>query len=611
MEFKNKVKQEFDKIESSDAQKAELSRRVKLALRREESNKQKERKRSLWTRVVASSMAFVLICGAVAGGYLIFRDKGLPVGTANLEYAKVAYERARDAQYTPDAEKLVAGYGAVSMPVQSASAQTAAEPIVLALSAEDELETDLTIESYNNLISVFGWLDSPYNHTLTVDDIRLEAMFIFSNIPVYDEWIDTNYGLYRLSYNEETGHISIIHCTSWVNVFLYDSENQKFSNSTNGTDNQIDRIKRIDYYYENNKEVVECEIVNFLNFGDSMIVEQYQYLKNIKDTSFTKYIITPAVHVTAPYYDGSKEPYITEDEAYGYSVFAADSYNSHGISNQFFQLDYNDSNNISLLFVDQIFAAKYNDCVNAGTIDFYNKTNDAVSVFKSCFAFGDTNPFSNGYNFDEQMWYGGGTLFDMWENRENNIIDYVTCTLGAMSGLLMGKIPNHSLIEKKDENYAERSTESIQLINRKMFFVNESGHVEGEMFNGLESIYTTLNIQHKMPDKPEDASLNDSMLEVSGLINNQMVSLMEKLNISNDVKNSFLQGTVSNLTGDNGNFEENLFKTLVTIAEKISVQSFLVNNYTTGLNLKTVEATARVNSKPQYINAGRNEWWIY
>lgn len=73
MELKNEVKHEFDKIESTGAQKAELSHRVKMALHREENKKQKQRSKSLWLRVVASSMAFVLICGTAIGGYFLFR----------------------------------------------------------------------------------------------------------------------------------------------------------------------------------------------------------------------------------------------------------------------------------------------------------------------------------------------------------------------------------------------------------------------------------------------------------------------------------------------------------------------------------------------------------
>ena len=276
-------------------------------------------------------------------------------------------ERVQNAQYLPDLDNNQAS---------ELSANMASDGNSKASSSTDE---------YDQLIKELGGLDNPYDRNFTIVDMKDEVFTVLNEVGVFDTWVhfDTEElsgtGEYNVSYDEDLEKITVMRSTGFQ-PWVYDSDSNQFlgNEHINMTDEEAknlevsDELKnsksyasylanapimeeityRISYYYDSlGREVVECEIASYLFYYGRRQLVSTQYLKNVRDTSFTKSLIYPITSISDPNNPG----------CWGLDV---DSDLPLGASRSFIQLNYSESGAINLFKISQKFATDYYDDSN-------------------------------------------------------------------------------------------------------------------------------------------------------------------------------------------------------------------------------------------------------
>lgn len=159
------------------------------------------------------------------------------------------------------------------------------------------LDGGISENEYDYLVQMISPIDTPFDRSFTIRDARDEMIDILSEGIIYDEWYQYDSG--EMSgegsfYVTGTGDsFSITRCSSFQ-PWVYESEYDRFvGNDELGLDKpnypiRSDNYLRLSFYEENDKEVVECEVVENLSYYDEVSIVSYQFLRNVRDTSFTK-----------------------------------------------------------------------------------------------------------------------------------------------------------------------------------------------------------------------------------------------------------------------------------------------------------------------------------
>lgn len=343
-----------------------------------------ENKKSKWLKIVSITLAVIIVFGVGTWGVLalIKRKKYSP----NWELAAKLNTRATNAQYLPDASKLVGNNGN--------NANTYA-------SSNKYFKGDsMSTSEYNSLIEEIGSIWHPYQGDFNIQDVRDIVIYLSENVGVFDAWFryrGTNRsgeeedfenipegladGEFYMTFDEKTEHIKIIQSMSFQ-PWVYDSDTKQSYWNGGATPEETNRILGpsnvnpsyrnnwpvmcedvmvLNYYYtgegEERTEVVEAEIVEFLHVYNETIIVGYQSLKNIKDTSFTRYEIN------------------CTDSISSYNHAAIDYKNAmeYGRYSNFLQIDYTDNKNISILELSsstQDSTLEFNGMENSSKINY-------------------------------------------------------------------------------------------------------------------------------------------------------------------------------------------------------------------------------------------------
>lgn len=249
---------------------------------------------------------------------------------------------AENAQYLPSKELLVDMNDAS---VAKTVADTSSE-----FSPYSLLNGGISEEAYDDLIDKISPLDTPYNRSLTVSDVKNLMIEILNEGVIYDEWFNykngklSGQGKFYVSLND--GALAITRCASFQ-PWVYDSQNERFVHNDDFDFEKInypirsDNYLRLSIYTQDGKEVVECEVVDNLSYYDEVSLANYQFMKNVKDTSFTKLQVTVRNALRNPYDPGG----------WGYDV---DSKLPYGFSRKFIQLDYTGPSDVSWFAANQV-----------------------------------------------------------------------------------------------------------------------------------------------------------------------------------------------------------------------------------------------------------------
>lgn len=250
---------------------------------------------------------------------------------------------AANAQYLPSRDLLVKNESAAGVRALAYSPTVGdATPAML-------LNDGLSEEEYEALIEAISPIDTPFDREFTVPDARNEVVDILSAGVLFDEWFGyqegdyTGYGKFFVT--DKDGVLSITRLSSFL-PWIYDSEtgeyldNDDFSEEKPNYPIRSDNYLRIRIYKEGDKEVVECEVAENLSYYDEVTPVSYQFMRNVKDTSFTKLQITAR----------SSIPDLSESGGWGYDI---DTDLPYGYQRNFMQLTYSNPDDIQWLSATQ------------------------------------------------------------------------------------------------------------------------------------------------------------------------------------------------------------------------------------------------------------------
>jgi len=327
--------------------------------------------------------------------------------TPDWDRANELRTRAITAQYLPDAQSLVAA--------------SVAAPMSFSVDTVDYQQNDgtnmdnvsLSLAEFNSLINNIGAIWHPFQGDFSIMDVRDIVIYLAENVGVFDQWFryrGTNRpgnsedfahiprsladGNFFITNDEDTGHIQVIQVMGFQNRVWNRGLERAVENddylagllptpprpsgltsiySANWpTMGEI--IFSINYFYDQEgREVVEVEVVEFLNHYNNVYVIGYKFLRNIKDTSFSRYTIQKAD--------------VSYNDLGGNTGTDIDSNRPYGVMRDFLHIDYTDPYNINFLIAGQSLAALYNNSVDTGFVQYLHLSNGVLSMVESEFAF--------------------------------------------------------------------------------------------------------------------------------------------------------------------------------------------------------------------------------
>lgn len=501
-------------------------------------------------RFFVSFLAIILLVGCFSALTSCNSDN-----RPNSQTRQQLRDTAQNAQYLPNADMLVPSNIIVFTPKLSSQE---AVPI----DEEDYfdlfismIDFDFTLEGYNKLIEEIGWLDSPYDRNFTIIDIRDEVCLILDEIDVYNRWVQVNseplrgQGTYYINYDDKADRFSIMRVSSFQPyVYLHDQKTVKWNGDYEGQGYALNQpfqsyeIYKIDYYSDaDGREVVECTITSMLSYFGEIIPIGYQYVKNVKDHSFTKYNVL-------------KEP-IRFQRSDSTGIDAAIDVDTREFTyTEFFQLDYDDKDNIQMLFSNQRKTSSYNGEKAYTTIRYYDKHGGATSFYNTTYCYGGQE---NGLR--EEM------LFNHLSRINYDIMEYYLSAWGSNWNSVRSYGSDYSPTNLPDKNsdYAAYSTSNITAIEKEL----------GQKKTGEKSFYVLPSGSVVEKNKNEVGSILVGMV---GTIQ----SLSSALN-AEDVLDASLAGKIDcdNWRGNNS-FEDGVNTAITAFASHVAQNDYIKNNFT-------------------------------
>lgn len=420
MEMKDFYNETFEGIEADRKLKEETKQNLKYAAKNEENRKAQAKmvkpksKGKLAVAITSIAMAFVM--GIGVGAYFILRGPYNATLQFNAALGEVARERTENAQYLPNVDKLTTELSEQNIsPLASfsSSTQVTAKAIDLEgfLNIKDALATiegegagkylGYDIYEIKNEIAFVLKTIPAFNQWFRLPTMRTEQGFV--SIPYYEGWA------YYLECDEEAKDITITR-VCWRTRFQYwdfergivvedyerdgtpidaHDKNHPANNFGHSLDSIIQyQVMQTKYYFdEQDREVVECYVYavavdNYVsgteynsNLSDYKPIS-IEYLKNVKDTSLTKYRIR-----MSEFYDSGR---VSQPDGNSIGGMDIRGLNPNGSTYDFVQIDYVDSNDISLLRVTGELPVDSVSLKPQTTgIAFYRKTNDLVQLYTS------------------------------------------------------------------------------------------------------------------------------------------------------------------------------------------------------------------------------------
>ena len=318
-------------------------------------------------KVFTVVLVIVLIVGAI-GAYFIFRNE------TKLEFDfatdMLVKNRVKNAQYLPNLDLL-------SNKSQSTE--------LLATSPDAAYySTDLSfdLKDYQSIVDELAIITgTATSRDTSILDIKEEIYTALDLVPAFDRWFRLPYDyhstFYNLHYDKENERISITRMNWSVTCGIYSSEEDKIYSTYFDDDVEQHQIMQANYYFnEDNKEVVECSVVDFARFGKDFYPIQCQYLANIQDTSTTK--IQSVIRKEIDAYS-----YKLKDNGNGNvdGGLDIDTYREGGVMKKVVQLNYTDSNNVELIKIEQNQSTDYLSDINTTNLAYYLRQNDNAIYF--------------------------------------------------------------------------------------------------------------------------------------------------------------------------------------------------------------------------------------
>ena len=349
--------------------------------------------------LIVSVLTAVIL--AAAGAILLYFYFNGAFGRG-LEYdyatAAVAKRRVAEAQYLPDPDVL-----AGALPE---STMTAAPKTALPSAEKDGTVERIDRETFGQIVDTLGTIDGEgAGKYLGYDiyEIKDEIYFVLDNVPAFGRWFRMptmreeqgyqeipyyEWWAYLLEYDELTDTLTVTR-VCWATRFNYlDFDKRKtVEDYEDGTSIIQFQAMRTKYWYDDQgRETVECYVYTVAvdHVGDGGKTGKYngdpddyypvsvQYLKNVKDTSLTKYSITLA------------ERY-REDESFDEGGYDISDSRPGGSTRNFVQLDYRDNNDIEMLRVSQASSTRLYNRPTTTDIAYYGAGRDTAGLLRHAY----------------------------------------------------------------------------------------------------------------------------------------------------------------------------------------------------------------------------------
>jgi hypothetical protein len=339
----------------------------------------------------------VLIITVFSGALYMFPGLFKSVGKPNLALARLVGTRAKNAQYMPEAQtlSLLSPFGALSQGLMSSGG---------AGNYNSVAATKIDKNGFIEVLDALGQIEPTQQGKwdgYDIYEIKKEVLFVLESAPYFNQWFKLpvmrpgglglpSHGFLEFPYytgysyfvesNEDATDVTITSVSTHSgNRYIDFDKNQIIMGSYEtlgllGSGPVSHQTMQIRYYFdEENREVVECFVysvlvdnVNYIRDFNGNESDYYslnfQYLKNVKDTSLTRYNIQ-----VAEKYRRKDLPFASEWD--GYDLRGLSPY---GVSREFIQLDYTDANDIQLLRMSQIVPTDIYNRPATTSIAFYN-----------------------------------------------------------------------------------------------------------------------------------------------------------------------------------------------------------------------------------------------
>lgn len=328
-------------------------------------------------------------------------------------------------------------------------------------------------EEYEALIETISPIDTAFDRDLTVSEAKNLVIQILSEGIILDQWFSYEEGELKgcgkFYITNEKDSLTITRLSSFQ-PWIYNSETGEYLDNDDFPENEnkpnypirSDAYLRIGIYNEDGKEVVECEVVENLSYYGKITPISYQFVRNVKDTSFTKLQIVSRSCIPDP----------NESGGWGYDI---DTNLPYGYQREFMQLDYSDPDNIQWLEATQILPYAF-DLTAANYIQFGSRS--ALGGF---------------YNSINATYNDGEFSFEPSEEyrfvRINEIIDMDLAAIQENMANLYYKIyPIKDNIEEFDCNADSFTAEEHTLLNRQI----------NSVFDSLTNLAENVSVQNEI-----------------------------------------------------------------------------------------------------------------
>lgn len=420
---KDKYCTEISQIKLSDEKKAEIKNALRSA-----QKKQKETSVTVVSAKAVKARRIKLVSAIAATLVLVigvswFLSSVINVFKVNdpISYDDYLYmaDVAGNAQYLPN-EKILAASDRANALNNSLEEESEYDDYYQEVYKTEKGQLDFSLEDYRTLNDSLAIIsNSSTTSDMTIYDIKKEIEFAIEIVPGYDQWFrlsnslpylsesderNYNYYSYKISNDKDAEKLTVERLCWRTRGESYDISNDKFY-----SDAYQRQYFKVEYYFdEEEREVVDCTVINYLCVKKNVYYPvSAQKLINVKDHSLTKYAATylRQSDVVDPLKFENNDDLYDLTNMYDY-----------GINTIMIQLNYNSSDDISLLKAYYETADKHYGRATTGELSYYRKTAEDTLYFTD----GWDNRIKN--DVEPMFVYNHARVYDSVSETHKNIV---------------------------------------------------------------------------------------------------------------------------------------------------------------------------------------------
>ena len=343
-------------------------------------------------KIIIAVLVLLVLVAVGIGSYFILRDNYVKLDY-DFATGMVVKDRVEKAQYLPNINLL--------------ASSTQSARLMSSTPNQSNYLTDLSfdLQDYQSIVDELASITGTATRSKTdILEIKKEIYTVLDMVPAFGRWFQLpeyfkaqhaqdgyNYYYYKIDYDNSSEKISITRMTWSYCCEIYKSSENKIYSTYYDDDLEQYQIMQANYYYnEDDKEVVECSVVDFARFKKDFYPIQCQYLANIQDTSTTK--IQSVIRKETDAYPNRLTNNPGGNIDGGLDI---DTYREGGVMKKVVQLNYTDSDNVELIKIEQNSNTDYYSDINTTNLAYYLKQADNAIYFVDAWDYYDAENSSD------------------------------------------------------------------------------------------------------------------------------------------------------------------------------------------------------------------------